>query len=86
MSKQISKTTRLKALAREIKENIAKANAPFKEAFKRGLPWAITAGRKLIEAKKLVGHGHWMKWVEQNCEISQSTANEYMWAANTRSS
>jgi hypothetical protein len=29
---------------------------------------AIAAGRQLIEVKKLVRHGNWLKWLEDNCK------------------
>lgn len=41
--------------------------------------WAsIKIGEKLTEAKSLVEHGQWGKWLEENVEYSQSTANYLM--------
>ena len=40
---------------------------------------AISAGGKLAAAKKLVGHGNWLRWLETNCSnISDTTAQKYM--------
>lgn len=35
-------------------------------------------GKRLIEAKEQVGHGEWGKWLQENVEYSQSTANRLM--------
>lgn len=39
---------------------------------------SIEIGQKLTEAKSLVNHGEWSKWLEDNVEYSQSTANYLM--------
>lgn len=39
---------------------------------------SIKIGAKLTEAKSLVNHGEWGKWLEENVEYSQSTANYLM--------
>lgn len=39
---------------------------------------SIRIGEKLTEAKSLVDHGQWGKWLEDNVEYSQSTANYLM--------
>ena len=39
---------------------------------------SIKIGQKLTEAKSLVNHGEWGKWLEENVEYSQSTANYLM--------
>lgn len=39
---------------------------------------AIEIGRRLVEAKSVVGHGDWMKWLEEKVDYSQSTANNLM--------
>lgn len=35
-------------------------------------------GKRLIEAKEQVSHGEWGKWLQENVEYSQSTANRLM--------
>jgi DNA repair exonuclease SbcCD ATPase subunit len=39
---------------------------------------AIEIGRRLHEAKALVPHGSWGKWLHENVNYSQSTANNFM--------
>ena len=38
----------------------------------------IEIGRRLCEAKDLVKHGEWGKWIETNFEFSQQSANRFM--------
>lgn len=38
----------------------------------------ILMGQKFIEAKKLVLHGEWGKWLEEKVGFSQRTANQFM--------
>jgi protein gp37 len=39
---------------------------------------AADAGRKLIEAKAIVGHGQWLPWLKDHVGISERTAQDYM--------
>lgn len=43
---------------------------------------AIEIGKRLTEAKELVPHGQWGKWLEANVSYSQSTANNFMRVAS----
>jgi Protein of unknown function (DUF3102) len=45
---------------------------------------AIDAGEALIEAKRQVGHGNFGRWVKDNCELSERTAEVYMECARNR--
>lgn len=47
-------------------------------AVKRGCEHAIAAGKLLIEAKGLVGHGWWLAWLREHCQVSPRTAQTYM--------
>ena len=38
----------------------------------------IEIGKRLIAAKKLVEHGDWSKWLEDNFNLSQNTAGRFM--------
>lgn len=38
----------------------------------------IEAGKRLIQAKAIVGHGNWAKWLDENFSLSQDTAENYM--------
>ncbi|PLR93218.1 DUF3102 domain-containing protein [Bacillus sp. T33-2] len=39
---------------------------------------SIEIGRRLVEAKEMVPHGEWGKWLEESVDYSQSTANNLM--------
>jgi hypothetical protein len=39
---------------------------------------AIAAGEALIEARRMIGHGGWLAWVEANLDMHMSTVNNYM--------
>ena len=38
----------------------------------------IEIGKRLIAAKKIVGHGDWSKWLEDNFNLSQDSARNFM--------
>lgn len=40
--------------------------------------FGIEIGRRLCEAKELVGHGNWLGYLKSETEFSQSTANRFM--------
>lgn len=39
---------------------------------------SIEIGRRLVEAKEIVGHGEWSNWLEKSVDYSQRTANDLM--------
>ena len=43
-----------------------------------GFQHAITAGRLLLQAKAMVQHGGWLRWLEAHCLIKLRTAQAYM--------
>ena len=38
----------------------------------------IEVGKRLIQAKSLVQHGHWQNWLNDNFQLGQSAANKFM--------
>jgi chromosome segregation ATPase len=42
----------------------------------------IEIGKRLIEAKEMLPHGEWGKWLEEKVEFTQQTANKFMRVAN----
>ena len=42
------------------------------------LEYAIEIGRRLREAKSMLPHGEWGKWLREEVEFSQSSANNFM--------
>ena len=68
-------TNRLDVLAGEIKL----INQQTCDAIQQlALHGAIEIGKRLCEAKKLVGHGEWGAWLEKNVDYSQDTASRFM--------
>ena len=47
---------------------------------------AIDVGLLLIEAKRRLHHGEWMKWLTERCEMPGRTARYYMRIAQNRES
>lgn len=45
---------------------------------KRVLCNSIEIGRRLIEAKEMLEHGDWGKWLEEKVKFKKSTANNYI--------
>jgi hypothetical protein len=64
----------LAALAAVANENHAAAE----QACRQSVRHAIAAGLALISAKKLVGHGNWLTWVESHLTFAPRTASLYM--------
>jgi hypothetical protein len=48
------------------------------EATRDALQSAYDCGRLLIEEKELHPHGTWTRWIKENCELSERTAQRYM--------
>jgi hypothetical protein len=46
-------------------------------AFSNALEHALAAGRALIEAKELIGHGRWTKFLK-DCDLGERQAERYM--------
>ena len=42
------------------------------------LSHAVACGQALSQLKELLPHGHWDRWVEDQCALSRATANRYM--------
>ena len=40
--------------------------------------FGIEIGRRLVEAKEMMGHGEWLPYLKEQTEFSQSTANRFM--------
>ncbi len=64
----------LDGLAAGMNADYAAMLGTFRESIER----AERIGKKLIEAKRLVGHGHWRDWVKTNCRFSLKTAQNCM--------
>jgi hypothetical protein len=67
----------LSKLAADIHCESAAAEANMRQ----GYAHAVAAGRMLLEAKPLVGHGGWLEWIEKTCRVSVRSAQRYMQVA-----
>ena len=68
----------------DLATRIKSLHAQVLDAGKNVVRKAIEAGVALIEAKRQVGHGNWLKWLKENCELSERTAEVYMECARNR--
>lgn len=56
----------------------AEINAINQESRRMLLKNAIEVGRRLKEAKDLLNHGEWLKWLKESVSYSKSTAENLM--------
>ena len=62
----------------QLKEQINEHHAKFEASVRTSLEHARDTGEALLDAKKAVGHGNFIGWVEENCSFSMRTAQKYM--------
>lgn len=67
-------SNRLTVLADEIRQ----ADAAARRSAQALAEAALEAGHKLLEAKELVGHGNWLPWLKEHCQLTERTAQRYM--------
>ena len=86
MSRSLAKITRLGRLSREIRkdyESLQQLLERTRQNCNQVVSETILLGTKLIEAKRLVGHGNWCEWLARHCpQIAETTARNYMRLAN----
>lgn len=70
----IKKPTSLESLVAQINST----HAQFQQVYKTSLTLAYQIGELLVQAKTEVGHGNWLRWVEDNCTFSERTSQVYM--------
>jgi hypothetical protein len=68
----------------DLATRIKTLHAQVLDAGKNVVRKAIEAGVALIEAKRQVGHGNWLRWLRENCDLSERTAEVYMECARNR--
>jgi hypothetical protein len=64
----------LTALATRIKQG----HEALSQSFQTIVPRAIAIGDLLNEAKAKIGHGTFLKWVADNCQLNERTVQRYM--------
>ena len=67
----------------QLAADIREALAGCRTAAEASAVHAIAAGRLLIEAKALIGHGRWSRWLKENVGFSERTAQRYMQLVNS---
>lgn len=63
---------------RDIKTVTAEIRTLTAQGQRLALEYAIEIGRRLKEAKSMLPHGEWGKWLKEEVEFSQSSANNFM--------
>ena len=77
-------TPSLSDLAVRINSEFAAIQKVDHDANKNVVQRAVAFGRTLTQAKEKVGHGKWVKWLNDNCrDISVRTAQRYMKLADS---
>lgn len=67
----VEKARSIEVVTDEIKSLVSSAQSVM-------LGYAVEIGRRLVEAKDLLPHGEWGKWLREKVEFSQSSANNFM--------
>ena len=62
----------------QLVSSIRDEHAQFCESFGKAIGHALEAGRLLLKAKSAIGHGRWLAWLAQNCDLPPRTAQGYM--------
>lgn len=78
MDNGIMKTETVVPTVRGIEIVTAEIREIRRQANTMAMMYAIEIGRRLCEAKSLLGHGEWGDWLRNEVEFSQSTANNLM--------
>jgi phage N-6-adenine-methyltransferase len=71
-------SSKLVASPTALAARIQAAHEAAQSAMRSAVSYAFEAGKLLMEAKKLVGHGNWESWVRESCGFSERTAQGYM--------
>lgn len=68
--------------AEDLKTLAEQINTREEEGVRSLLEHARAQGEDLIRAKKVAGHGGWLKWLEKNIDVDPRTAQRYMLIAD----
>lgn len=67
-----------KASLATLAKKINQQHRAAEQALSEGVSHALEAGKLLLQAKTLIGHGGWGKWLKSNCKVTERTAQIYM--------
>lgn len=62
----------------DLAASIKSEHAAIMESTRNIVGRAIKIGQDLLKAKDQVGHGKFLKWVKDNCDLTDKTAERYM--------
>jgi hypothetical protein len=68
----------------ELAERIKDEHSSVASALHQGFMHACSAGELLIQARAKAGHGKWLSWLQDECELSVRTASLYVRLAKHR--
>ena len=74
----ITKAEPIEVAVRDIDTITAEIRTLTNQFINTTLAYVVEIGRRLVEAKSLLDHGAWGKWLAENTQFSQSRANDYM--------
>jgi len=66
----------------ELAAQIVAAHKAFIRTARTALEHARHTGELLNLAKAQLGHGHWLRWLRENCDLKRRTAENYMQVAS----
>lgn len=78
MENALQKSRPSDAPARDISVITAEIRDIRRQANAMALIYAVEIGRRLVEAKEALPYGEWGRWLKEEAEFSQSTANNFM--------
>lgn len=78
MENALQKSRQSEAPARDISVITAEIRDIRRQANAMALIYAVEIGRRLVEAKEALPFGEWGRWLKEEAEFSQSTANNFM--------
>lgn len=78
MENALQKSRPSDAPVRDISVITAEIRDIRRQANAMALIYAVEIGRRLVEAKEALPYGEWGRWLKEEAEFSQSTANNFM--------
>ena len=73
---QVARVSNSAAVLSDLADRIRAEHTAVVSAFSSAVQHALAAGRALIEAKDLIGHGHWTRFLK-DCDLGDRQAERY---------
>jgi hypothetical protein len=65
-------------------DEVRACHAAVRDHIRSSFTFACRAGELLLTAKRVVGHGRWLNWIDQNCHLSEDQVERYIRCAKHR--